>query len=254
PTHNTVLFRVRLWPTGAPGDSASPVLHTPVLACTLSRTTGMPILPAGARDPFIQLLGLSDGRAVALLVDNTAVRSQRQLNHLIAIGRFGGHPALCPITEKRGVESLLSACHKRKMLVLDALYLDDDDSTDDEDSATTSDSDSVVARRSSSSSSLSVLKKFSLRRQKSQKQPKLASSFPDMDGATALDTVELLVQAGIYVPRSLARQAATVAAGLQYMPEELQQRAFATTGGDISPDRMSQVSINTVASSASSSS
>ncbi|KAK9235375.1 hypothetical protein V1525DRAFT_381676 [Lipomyces kononenkoae] len=260
PTHHTLLFGIRLYPT--PTTTASnAIVHTPIFSCTLSRTTGLPILCGGAHDPFLSLLKLTDGAGVALLIDGKAVRARDQITRLVAIGRFGGKPAALPIAHGSALK-LVASTKKRKMPVFDVLYLEQGVDEDDEPihasssasslSSSSSVSDSGTHSPNQSSSSSSILKRF-MRRPKPERQ--LASSCPDMEGATVQDTELLLRRAGLRAPRSLRVQVRDLAVRQQQKHEQQMRYSrhhhrAAAAPDDVSPDRSSMYSsASSVASS-----
>ncbi|KAK9458610.1 uncharacterized protein V1516DRAFT_682155 [Lipomyces oligophaga] len=226
PTHHVVLFRIRLFSSD---PSAAPLVHTPVYSCTLSRTTGLPIIcPGPQHDPFLDLLRLSRNRGVGLLYDGHVVRVREQINRLIALGRFGRKPAAIVPISLSSVSQVLSATRKRKLPVLDVLYLESDNvpatspsscsvsSTDSSSDvsvssaaslkSSSSSSSSTTATSSASTKSPSLLHRLASRKAKKAVRRYL-SDYPDMDGGSPVDTVALLSRAELPLPRKLVEQA-----------------------------------------------
>ncbi|KAK9365574.1 hypothetical protein V1509DRAFT_632751 [Lipomyces kononenkoae] len=242
PTHHTLLFGIRLYPTPTTTVSNA-IVHTPIFSCTLSRTTGLPILCGGAHDPFLSLLKLTDGAGVALLIDGKAVRARDQITRLVAIGRFGRKPAALPIAPGSALK-LVNSTKKRKIPVFDVLYLEQDDEDDEtihasSSASSLSSSSSASDSPTGSSSSSSLLKRF-IRRQKPERQ--LASSCPDMDGATVHDTELLLRRAGLRAPKSLRLQLRELALRQQHDEQMRYERSYRAARDDVSPDRSSMYS------------
>ncbi|KAK9243091.1 hypothetical protein V1506DRAFT_545469 [Lipomyces tetrasporus] len=251
PTHHTLFFRIRLYPTASTTENNA-IVHTPIFSCTLSRTTALPILCGGAHDPFLSLLKLTDGAGVALLIDGKAVRTREQINRLVAIGRFGRKPGALPIGKDSALK-LVASTKKRKIPVFDVLYIERDGEEEDEDVTDihASPSGSSLSSTSSTSSTLaasptqtsSILKRL-IRRPKTQRQ--LSSAYADMEGATVQDTELLLRRAGLHVPRCLRMQARE-----QHVKYTLYH---SREKDDVSPDRSSVYSSRSYASSVSTSS
>ncbi|KAK9468224.1 hypothetical protein V1512DRAFT_259015 [Lipomyces arxii] len=222
PSHHTLLFRLRLF---------NDPVHTPIFSCTLSKTTGLPILT----DPINSVLKITNGTGVAILIDGHAVRTREQVNRLISLGRFGKRPAALPIARDSALKLVSS---KKKMPIFDVLYLEQDE--DDEEDlpiyasssasslSSISSSSSCSTSSSSSSTTPSLLRRLGLRRVNSPKpMRKYVSSYPDMEGGSALDTEFLLRQASIPLPHSLRLQVRDATVRLQQL--ELQNRALSST-------------------------
>ncbi|KAK9490579.1 hypothetical protein V1508DRAFT_375672 [Lipomyces doorenjongii] len=255
PTHHTLFFRIRLYPTASTTENNA-IVHTPIFSCTLSRTTALPILCGGAHDPFLSLLKLTDGAGVALLIDGKAVRTRQQITRLVAIGRFGRKPGAVPIGNGSALK-LVASTKKRKIPVFDVLYLEQNDVDEDNEDIHASSSASSLSSSSSASSSVSLstpqssslLKRF-IRRSKAERQ--LASAYPDMEGATVHDTELLLRRAGLRAPRSLRLQVRDLAVK-QQQEQQIQYGWHSREREDISPDRSSMYSSCSYASSVASS-
>ncbi|KAK9328095.1 hypothetical protein V1520DRAFT_346962 [Lipomyces starkeyi] len=256
PTHHTLFFRIRLYPTASTTENNA-IVHTPIFSCTLSRTTALPILCGGPHDPFLSLLKLTDGAGVALLIDGKAVRTREQITRLVAIGRFGRKPGAVPIGNGSALK-LVASTKKRKIPVFDILYLEQKDVDEDNEDIHASSSASSLSSSSSASSSgslsptqsSSLLKRF-IRRSKVER--KLASAYPDMEGATVHDTELLLRRAGLRVPRSLRLQVRELVVKQQQHEQQTQYGWYSREREDISPDRSSIYSSCSYASSVASS-
>ncbi|KAK9374656.1 uncharacterized protein V1513DRAFT_77228 [Lipomyces chichibuensis] len=265
PTHHTLFFRIRLYPTASTTENNA-IVHTPIFSCTLSRTTALPILCGGPHDPFLSLLKLTDGAGVALLIDGKAVRTREQITRLVAIGRFGRKPGAVPIGNGSALK-LVASTKKRKIPLFDVLYLEQKDVDEDNEDIHASSSASSLSSASSASSSVSLsptqssslLKRF-IRRSKAERQ--LASAYPDMEGATVYDTELLLRRAGLRAPRSLRLQVRELAVKQQQQQhhqhhqqyeQQIHYAWYSRERDDISPDRSSMYSSCSYASSVGSS-
>ncbi|KAK9479456.1 hypothetical protein V1514DRAFT_318949 [Lipomyces japonicus] len=178
PTNSTLLFRLR----AIEKDHQKPVLLPALFPCTISRTTGLPILTAGKCDPFALLLNMTSATGVAILFQGKAIRTREQINRLIALGRFGRKPYVFGLHDQRSAMTVI-----KKVPILDVLYLDDDSESDTSSACSTT--RSSIFHRLARSSKLP--------------QRKLHTDFLDHEGATAYDSALVFERLGLPIPSSL---------------------------------------------------